>query len=293
MTAPLTGRGTGHGPSAKPAVLMALPAPQLFNTRAPAGPGLAPPGAICHDLREMCGRFSLTMPADAMARLFGVEDVPDLAPRHNIAPSQAVAVVRRADDGGRREIVHMRWGFVPAWARDPDSMHRPINARAETVAGKPMFRDAFRNRRCLIPADGFYEWRPAAGGKQPWRIVRADGAPFAFAGLWDRWKGRDGQVIESCVIITTDANATIRPIHERMPVMLDIGRFETWLSGPAIAAAELMEPYRGALAAFPVSRRVNDPSNDDPELIEPTGPAAAAPEEAEEPPKPDREPRLI
>lgn len=238
----------------------------------------------------MCGRFSLTLPADAMGRLFGVDGAADFGPRYNIAPSQDVFVVRRRETGEGRELVPMRWGFVPGWARDPETMRQPINARAETVSGKPMFRDAFRQRRCLIPADGFYEWQQTASGKQPWRIIRADGAPFAFAGLWDRWKGRDGRVIESCVIITTDANDAVRPIHDRMPVMLDIGRFEAWLSGTAVEASGLMEPYRGALAAHPVSRRVNDPNNEDPGIVQPVAPLTRP---AGAPAKGNGEPRLI
>lgn len=237
----------------------------------------------------MCGRFSLTMPADAMGRLFGVDTPAQLGPRFNIAPSQDVFAVRRREAADGRELAALRWGFVPAWAREPETMRQPINARGETVAGKPMFRDAFRNRRCLIPADGFYEWQQTGAGKQPWRIVRADGAPFAFAGLWDRWKGRDGTVIESCAIVTTDANDAVRPIHDRMPVMLDIGRFETWLSGSPVEASGLMIPYHGALNLYPISRRINDPHNDDPGVIEPAGPAAA---ERPAPPK-GREPRLI
>ncbi|MDH3229834.1 MAG: SOS response-associated peptidase [Alphaproteobacteria bacterium] len=241
----------------------------------------------------MCGRFSLTLPVEAMGRLFGFapEVAPELAPRYNIAPSQPVAVVRRCGDTAEREFALLRWGFVPAWARDPASMRQPINARGETVSAKPMFREAYRHRRCLIPADGFYEWKRAAGGKQPWRIQRADGAPFAFAGLWDRWKGRDGTVIESCAIITTGANDTVRPIHDRMPVILDIGRFGPWLEAPPVEASDMIAPYRGALEVFPVSRRVNDPHNDDADLIIP------APNEAPQTPQPlspdDSEPSLF
>lgn len=237
----------------------------------------------------MCGRFSLTLPADAVGRLFGVEDLPDFGPRFNIAPSQDILVVRRREAGEGRELVPVRWGFVPGWARNPDTMRQPINARAETVAGKPMFRDAFRHRRCLIPADGFYEWQQTKAGKQPWRVVRADGAPFAFAGLWDRWKGRSGETIESCVIITTDANDAVRPIHDRMPVMLDIGRFETWLAGSAVDASGLMAPYHGALSVYAVSRRVNDPHNEDPGIVAPTNIVTDAQDRE---PK-DREPKLI
>jgi putative SOS response-associated peptidase YedK len=230
----------------------------------------------------MCGRYSLTLPVEAVGRLFGVnvDSVSALEARYNIAPSQRVVAVRRGEKADERELVFLHWGFVPAWARDPDSMSQPINARGESVEAKPMFRDAFRKRRCLIPADGFYEWKKTAAGKQPWRIERADGAPFAFAGLWDRWQGPEGKVIESCVIITTEANETMRPIHDRMPVILDIGRFGPWLEASPVEASDLIEPWRGELTAYPVSRRLNDPHHDDAGLIEPTVPAT------EEPPEP-------
>ena len=233
----------------------------------------------------MCGRYSLTLPTDAVGRLFGVdvERAPALNPHYNIAPSQTVVAIRLAGTSGSRELAFLQWGFVPGWARDPTSMNQPINARGESVESKPMFRDAFRKRRCLIPADGFYEWKQTAHGKQPWRIERADGAPFAFAGLWDRWQGRDGKVIESCVIITTDANEAMRPIHDRMPVILDIGRFGPWLEASPVEASDLIEPWHGELTAFPVSRRLNDPHNDDPGLIEPAIPASDEPPEPEEP----------
>ncbi len=229
----------------------------------------------------MCGRFSLTLPVEAMGRLFGFDpgEAPELAPRYNIAPSQPVAVVRHRGDPPVRELALLQWGFVPAWARDPETLRRPINARGETVSAKPMFREAYRHRRCLIPADGFYEWKRAAGGKQPWRIRRADSAPFAFAGLWDRWKGRDGAVIESCAILTTEANDTVRPIHDRMPVILDIGRFGPWLEASPVEASDLIEPYRGELEAYPVNRRLNDPTQDDASLIAP-----ARQDEAQTPP---------
>lgn len=236
----------------------------------------------------MCGRFSLTLPAEAVGRLFGVDvaGLPPLVAHYNIAPSQEVAAVRRTDAGGR-ELAFLKWGFVPGWARDPSSMSRPINARGETVESKPMFRDAFRNRRCLVPADGFYEWKAAPGGKQPYRIERADGAPFAFAGLWERWKGRDGTVIESCAILTTDANDTMRPIHDRMPVILDLGRFTPWLEGTPVEASDLIGPWQGKLKTYPISRRINDPHQDDPALLAPVAPPPAA--EPEPPPPADGE----
>jgi len=241
----------------------------------------------------MCGRFSLTLPIEAMGRLFGFDpaEAPELAPRYNIAPPQRVAAVRRLGESATRELAILQWGLVPSWVRDPDSIGRPINARGETVESKSMFREAYRLRRCLIPADGFYEWKRTAGGKQPWRIQRADGAPFAFAGLWEAWKGRDGQVIESCAILTTEANDTVRPIHDRMPVMLDIGRFAPWLEASPVEASDLIAPYRGTLSAFPVSRRVNDPTQDDSALIEPAAENGA--QNAQIPPPEDPEPTML
>ena len=227
----------------------------------------------------------MTLPTEAIGRLFGVdvENAPPLQARYNIAPSQRIAAIRINDESKARELALLHWGFVPAWARDPASMNQPINARGESVEAKPMFRDAFRKRRCLIPADGFYEWKKTAAGKQPWRIERADGAPLAFAGLWDRWKGRDGAMIESCVILTTEANEAMRPIHDRMPVILDIGRFGAWLEASPVEASDLIEPWPGELTAFPVSRRLNDPHHDDAGLIEPAVPASDEPPEPEEP----------
>jgi len=252
-----------------------------------------PSGAVFwHDL-PMCGRFSLTLPVEAMGRLFGFDPAgaPDLAPRYNIAPSQEVAVVRRRGESNARELALLQWGLVPAWVRDPESIGRPINARGETVESKPMFRDAYRHRRCLIPADGFYEWRRVAAGKQPWRIQRADGAPFAFAGLWERWTGRDGMAIESCAIVTTEANDAVRPIHDRMPVILDIGRFGPWLEASPVEASEMVAPYRGALELFPVSRRINDPTQDDAALIAPS--PEDGPQTSESAPSDDPEPTLL
>ena len=231
----------------------------------------------------MCGRYSLTTPVEAVRKVFDFPERPNLAPRANIAPSQDVAAVRLASgesgEVGRR-FVWLRWGLIPAWAKDPAIGNRTINARAETVAEKPAFRAAFRERRCLIVADGFYEWKTEAGGKQPYRIRLVDGGPFALAGLWERWAGpHGGEAIESCTIVTTEANARLRAIHPRMPVILAPDAFDPWLDPetPGAEAEALLVPYPSeALTHYRVSPRLNSPANDDPALIEPLDAPAEA-----------------
>lgn len=221
----------------------------------------------------MCGRYSLTTPVESLRNLFRFDARPNLAPRYNIAPTQDVAAMRPAAETGGREFVMLRWGLIPSWARDASVGSRMINARAETVAEKPAFRNAFRGRRCLVLADGFYEWKKmAAGPKQPWRIVCADAVAFAFAGLWERWDSPDGATVESCTIVTTDATPSISHIHPRMPVILAPGDLDGWLLGDRADAGALLHPYEGALEAYPVSRRVNNVRNDDAALIEPVPP---------------------
>ena len=222
----------------------------------------------------MCGRYSLTTPAEAVRRVFGYPERPNLMPRANIAPTQDVAAVRRGDDGACH-FVSLRWGLIPSWAKDVSFGAKTINARGETLVEKPAFRDAFRQRRCLIPADGFYEWKTEAGAKQPYRIARDDGAPFGFAGLWERWnKASDGVPLETCSIVTTNANELLRTIHHRMPVILDPADFTAWLdpaTSPAEAQALLRPCSPNGLIAYRVSRRVNKVANDDLSLIEPLG----------------------
>lgn len=225
----------------------------------------------------MCGRYSLTTPVEAVGRLFEVAERPNLRPRYNIAPSQEVPVVRM-DREGRRQLTLMRWGLIPSWAKEAKIGYRMINARAETVAEKPAFRSAFRHRRCLVPADGFYEWRKRGSARQPYRITRADGAPFAFAGLWERWRPSEAEAIDSFSIVTTAANDLLRPLHDRMPVILDPKDYGPWLDTDVAAAeaARRLVPYAGAeLAVTPVSTRVNSPKNDDPACIAPLSDAAA------------------
>jgi putative SOS response-associated peptidase YedK len=221
----------------------------------------------------MCGRFTLTVSARVLADLFDVVDIPEVAPRYNIAPTQPVLVVRSAVDR-RRESAEPRWGLIPSWAKDPKMGARMINARAETVASKPSFRSAVRRRRCLIPADGFYEWRKLEGTKQPYLIRFSDRRAFALAGLWERWHDPEGQPLDSCTIITTTPNPIVEELHDRMPVILPSQHFEEWLEPEPMRAPRLQEllaphPPEG-MEAFAVSKRVNSPRNDDPGCIEPT-----------------------
>ena len=221
----------------------------------------------------MCGRYTLKSPVERLAEKFHLTDALSLKPRYNIAPSQPVAVVRRLPDNSDRKLVMLRWGLIPAWVKDSTSGAQPSNAKAETAAEKPMFRDAFRRRRCLVPADGFYEWRQEDMRKQPVYICMKDREPFAFAGLWEHWENQDGQAIESCTILTTEPNDLLKPIHNRMPVILDPKDYDLWLD-PGVRDAGKLRPRLGPyppedMNAYPVSLRVNNPLNDDPACIEP------------------------
>jgi putative SOS response-associated peptidase YedK len=220
----------------------------------------------------MCGRYSLTTAPEAMRRLFDIGGpLLNLEPRYNIAPTQEAPVIRLAPDG-TRELAMLRWGLVPSWSKDgPDSKFSTINARAETVADKPAYRSAFRDRRCLVPADGFYEWRKEKTGKQPFRFTMADGEPFAMAGLWERWRRPEGGELQSFTIIVTDANALVAPVHDRMPVILDGAAAARWLEGGSRQAMlGLLKPFDAArMKAVMIGKRVNSPANDDPAIIEP------------------------
>jgi putative SOS response-associated peptidase YedK len=223
----------------------------------------------------MCGRFVLVSSGAKLAEVFGLAEEPRVAPRYNIAPSQPVAVVRAArHDGGAREWDHLRWGLVPSWMKEVPTDAPLINARAETAMDKPAFRAAFRRRRCLIPADGFYEWQTRdGGGKQPWYVTLETGEPFAFAGLWEHWQGADGSELESCALLTTEPNALMRPIHRRMPVILRPRDHDLWLD-PREQDPDhlrpLLAPYAGNdMIAHPVSRHVNNPRHDDERCIAP------------------------
>ncbi len=220
----------------------------------------------------MCGRYTLTCTPEVLAEEFRLEAVPDLRPRYNVAPSQGVACVRAGLRSRKREAVLLRWGLIPSWAGDPAMGMKLINARAETVAEKPSFRKPFRERRCLVPADGYYEWKREGSRKQPYHIRLNSERPFAFAGLWDRWTGKDGKTIESCTILTTTPNERLASIHDRMPVILQPAVYEPWLDPGLQDAARLvpfLTPYPGdAMIAVAVSRRVNDPRVDDARCLE-------------------------
>jgi len=207
----------------------------------------------------MCGRYALHAHPQVIALQFGLSKAPEFAARYNIAPTSDVLIVRAAKDV--REAARVRWGLVPRWAKDPAIGARLNNARAETVAQKPSFRDAYRKRRCLIPASGFYEWRAEHGRKQPYYVTPAQGELFAFAGLWEAWNE-----LQTCTVITTEANDAMRPIHDRMPVILDPASYQPWLEGNegllAPCAASSIEVRR-------VGRAVNDARNESPHLIEP------------------------
>jgi putative SOS response-associated peptidase YedK len=216
----------------------------------------------------MCGRFLLMTSGKDIAEEYGLSDFPELFPRYNIAPTQPVLAVRAGATG--REAALLRWGLIAPWAKD--AKVAPINARSETAADKPMFRHALRKKRCLIPADGFYEWLSRAGEKrkQPFCFRPRDERPFAFAGLWERWQGPEGPV-ESCAILTTEANELVRPVHDRMPVILPEQHWSAWLDAglqDAAAVVPLLRPYPAdAMRAHPVGPAVNNPRNHGPECL--------------------------
>ncbi len=191
---------------------------------------------------EMCGRFAVTLPVDAMSQLFDcapANDLPDV-PRYNVCPTQKVSAVVAQD--GRRKLVSMRWGFIPVWYKKPADGPLLINARSETLATKPAFRSACRERRCLIPADGFFEWTKDADGKRlPWYIYPSGGKPFAFAGIWQNWKN-DDELLATCAIVTTSANKSLSALHSRMPVVVDLDDAPLWLGELGKGAATLMKP---------------------------------------------------
>ncbi len=222
----------------------------------------------------MCGRFTLSTPAQTLQQIFDLSETPDLPPRYNIAPSEAIATIRLPEPQAGRRLDLLRWGLVPPWAKAPDVGARMINARAETAATNPAFRAAFRRRRCLVPADGFYEWqRLERRNKQPFYIRMRDGLPFAFAGLWECWEGPQGDALETCTILTTEPSELVRPVHDRMPVILDPQDWDLWLDPSVQDPARLqplLRPYPPEkMTAFPVGLAVNNPANDREECVAP------------------------
>jgi putative SOS response-associated peptidase YedK len=229
----------------------------------------------------MCGRYRLSRRKEALAEHFGTDFADlDWEPRYNIAPTQSVPAIWRDDRGPTLHASLMRWGLIPSWATDPNIGARTINARSETAASKPSFREPLRKQRCLIPANGFYEWQRAAKRKQPFCFEVGDGGIFAFAGLWDRWRCPDGQAVETCTILTTTPNALLADVHDRMPVILAPEHYGCWLD-PSMqdvaSAVGLLKPFDSTLMKrYPVSTRVNLVANDDPECSAPVDLGATA-----------------
>ena len=219
----------------------------------------------------MCGRFALVTEKKILEMLYQLEIRDDFIPRYNIAPSQSISALRISPEHGKRELTDLKWGLVPFWAKDASIGSRMINARSETAAEKPSFRDAFKKRRLLIPASGFFEWKKEGGAKQPYYIYQKNGQPFSLAGLWERWE-KGEEPLESCTILTTGPNTLIASLHDRMPVIISPRDFEKWLD-PQTGSAELLHLLKSyppeEMAAHPVSPAVNKPTNNSPELIEP------------------------
>jgi putative SOS response-associated peptidase YedK len=240
----------------------------------------------------MCGRYVISSAPEALRRLFGYAEQPNFPPRYNVAPTQPVPIVRLAE--GERHFALVRWGLIPSWVKDPRTFTLLINARGESVTDKPAFRAAMRRRRCLFPADGFYEWKTTAGGKRPYFVRPKSGRPMAFAGLWETWTGPNGEEQETAAIVTTNANRTLSAIHERMPVIVDPSAFDLWLDSGKVdakTATALITPApENVLEAYEISPAVNRVANDSPKLIEPYGaqPNPAEPLERKPAEKPRR-----
>jgi putative SOS response-associated peptidase YedK len=227
----------------------------------------------------MCGRYLITSSPEAVRRLFGYREQPNFPPRYNVAPTQAIPIVRLA--GGERQFALVRWGLIPAWVKDPKAFSLVINARSDAVLDKPSFRNAMKRRRCLIPADGFYEWKADGPRKRPHAVVPRDGKPVAFAGLWEAWMGPNGEEMETAAIVTADATRSLAHIHHRMPVVIAPEAFDLWLDCRNVdahtAAALLVPPPEGLFEAYEISTMVNRVANDTAEVLAPAG---AAPEPA-------------
>src|SRR5665647_3840162 len=232
----------------------------------------------------MCGRYTVTSSPEVLRALFRYQEQPNFPPRYNIAPTQPIAIVRLMD--GKRQFALVRWGLLPSWVKDPKTFSLLINARGESVVEKPAFRAAMKRRRCLVPADGFYEWKSVAGRKQPFYVRAKSGGPFAFAGLWETWTGPNGQELDTAAIVTTRANWTLSPIHDRMPVVVPPEAFDLWLDSATVdatTAAALIQPAPDDLfEVYEVSTTVNRTANDNPKLLDPFA-ASAQPTPAPKP----------
>jgi putative SOS response-associated peptidase YedK len=251
----------------------------------------------------MCGRYMVLSSPEAIRRLFGYLEQPNFPPRYNVAPTQPVPIVRMVE--GRRQFALLRWGLIPSWVKDPRRFSLLINARVESMNDKPAFRNAMRYRRCLVPADGFYDWKDDGRRRRPYCVRPKDGAPIAFAGLWESWMGPNGEEMETVAIITTPANRELAALHDRMPAIVPPEAFDLWLdcrNVDALTATELCVPVPdGLLEAYEVSPAVNRADNDGPELIAPASAQPPAPPNEEAAPakrtkKPktdDRQPSLF
>jgi putative SOS response-associated peptidase YedK len=240
----------------------------------------------------MCGRYLITSSPEALRRLFGYKEQPNFPPRYNVAPTQPIPIVRLHE--GARQFALVRWGLIPSWVKDPKKFTLLINARGDSVVDKPSFRNAMKRRRCLVPADGFYEWQADGPRKRPYAVVPRDREPIAFAGLWECWTGPNGEEMETAAIITADANKTLHHIHHRMPVVIPPEAFDFWLDCANVdartAAALLVPAPENLFEVYEISTAVNRVANDSAALLEPVGagtqPAPTAPV------KPHSEPEL-
>jgi putative SOS response-associated peptidase YedK len=227
----------------------------------------------------MCGRYVITSAPEAIRALFRYPEQPNFPPRYNVAPTQPIPIVRVTE--GKRQFALVRWGLLPSWVKDPKAFTLVINARGESVLDKPAFKNAMKYRRCLIPADGFYEWKAGGGRKQPYFVRLKSGAPMAFAGLWECWTGPNGEELETAAIVTTTANRTLEDMHDRMPVVVPPDAFDLWLNCAevdATTAAALIAPAPDdAVEAYPVSADVNRVANDNAKLLERATPSELPP----------------
>jgi putative SOS response-associated peptidase YedK len=232
----------------------------------------------------MCARYVITSPAAAVRALFAYDEQPNFPPRYNVAPTQPIPIVRVAE--GKRSFALVRWGFLPAWVKNPKRFALLVNARGEFVLDKPAFRNAMRRRRCLVPADGFYEWQAVRAGKagRPYFVRPKSAGPIALAGLWETWTGPNGEELDTATIVTTEANRLLAPIHGRMPVIVAPDAFNLWLDCANVdartAAAVIAPAAEDLLECYPVSPSVNRADNDSPELIAPASAATSAAEPA-------------
>ena len=238
----------------------------------------------------MCGRYNRTSAPEAVRALFRYPERPNFPPRYNIAPTQPIPIVRMTEGG--RHFALVRWGLIPPWVKDPREFSLLINARAESVRDKPAFQNAMKRRRCLVPADGFYEWRSEGGRKRPYVARPRGGGPMAFAGLWETWTGPNGEEMETAAIITADANAEMGAVHHRAPVIVPPDQFDFWLDCMNVSDKEAASLFRaapnGSMEVYEVAPAVNHVANDAPELIEPYD-GSKEPEK----PKPQRKPRTV